>query len=145
MKKKIHFSLPTRIETFLLVTIVFLLFLADISLHKAADFGLDYKVTVFSGLQIKAIILFWVGIILYHILLVVLISRALLDRGTHHFYDAFTGIFILFGVAVILSGALFHFNPSPIPVFNIVVSVIDFYHFGIALQVIGLIYYSLTD
>jgi len=141
----INFRLPQRFEIFLLVVIALLLFLADINLNKVIDISLDHRVTVFGDITILAVSLFWSAIILFHIAVATLVIRAILDRGTHIFYDSIVGVMMLFGVSIVLAGALAHFNGQPVQFFSIMVSFINFYHFGILMIVVGLIYFALTD
>ena len=56
----INFEIPKKLELSLLVLMIFTLFLFDINRNKLADKGIDYSVTVFGYIHIKAFVLFWV-------------------------------------------------------------------------------------
>lgn len=144
MGKGISFRLPKRLEIFLLVAAALTLFLMDINVNKVADLGVDYRVTVFSSFQPLAINVFIFGLVLYHILLVGLILRAIVDKGTHLMWDALVGMIVVFGTYIVVSGAILQIQGIKALTFWDVLT-INFYHVGIALQIIGLLYYSLTD
>jgi|TARA_R100000049_G_scaffold4330_1_gene9794 hypothetical protein len=145
MTRKIRFALPKRFEITLLVAMVFLLFLSDINLNKSIDLGLDYRVTIFGDLMIKAILLFWLAIIMYHIILSILVIRAILETRTHYIFDWIVAVVMFFGTMILLSGALLHFSTDTVPVFVYTIGITSYYHFGILLQVFGAFYFALTE
>lgn len=145
-QKKIKYGLPDKIEGFLIGGMIFLLFLADILQNKIQDFGLDYPVSIWAGMTVLAINLFWIAIALYTIFLTLIISRSIWTRGTSHKLDVAVGIMAFIGLVIVVVGAIgaFYFQPpEPIPwVYNI--PQITFYHIGMALEVIAGLYFSIT-
>ncbi len=145
-KRKIHFRPPKRLEVILIATAIFVLFLADVTQNKVLDLGLNYKVSFIEGVTVLAITLFWIAIIVYHILLFTLILNSLFKKRTHHIYDAIFGILALFGVTVIVSGALLSIYTTDIPFFGISIPAITYYHvFGILPQIIAMAWFASTE
>tara|TARA_Y100000034_G_C6843157_1_gene381666 strand:- start:608 stop:1051 length:444 start_codon:yes stop_codon:yes gene_type:complete len=140
----INLRLPKRFEIFLLVMVALTLFLTDVNVNKVSDLGVSYQVTVFGNWQPLAVNVFVFGLVIYHLFLIALIFRALIDRGTHLFYDSIVGGIVLFGTYIVVSMAVLQMQGIDTLSFW-KISVINFYHIGITIQISGLIYYSLTD
>tara|TARA_Y100000310_G_C20685663_1_gene818771 strand:+ start:1248 stop:1715 length:468 start_codon:yes stop_codon:yes gene_type:complete len=147
----IKFKPPERVEVVLLVLMVFTLFLADVNQNKFNDFGLDYKVTFYQDLgalgtfQMKAITLFWVAIIIFHILLVSVFTLSILKRGTFYGFDLIAGIVALLGLVILVSGALLTIYTAKVPVFWGTIAVVTYYHVGILLEVLAGLWFASTE
>jgi len=142
---KISFEPPRKLELALLVIMIFTLFLFDINLNKLNDKGLNYEATVFGDFKIKSIVLFWSSIIVYHIILFAIYTRSILSKGTHHVLDYIFGTLTAFGTLILISGALLHFYSESFPFFTTTLSTITYYHIGIGLQVLGSIWFAVTE
>lgn len=145
-KKLVKYAIPSKIESILIGMLFLLLFLFDILQNKFQDLGLDYEVTVFSGLTFTAITGFWIALIIYLFIFFALIIRSAWDRATHPNIDYFIGIITLFGLFMIVTGAIggiyFGTNEGITWLFNL--KQINLYHIGVALQVIGALYFLVT-
>jgi len=142
---KVSFEFPKRLEIVLLVLMIFTLFLFDINLNKLTDKGLDYKAAIFGEIMIKSIILFWSSIIVYHLILFTLYTRAVLSKGTHHIWDFIFGAVSVFGTLILISGALLHFYSETLPFFGSIIKTITYYHIGIGLQIVGAVFFAITE
>ena len=141
----VDWEFPKKLEIAMLVLMVFSLFLFDINLNKLSDKGMDYEVTVFGDMKIPALTLFWASIIVYHLLLIGIYTRAIMKEGTHYVIDYIVGAVQMFGTLILLSGAWGHFYFETINLGFTTIKTITYYHVGIALQVIGSFWWATTD
>ena len=145
--RSIRLGLPDKIEGFFLGGMFLFLYWQDVLQNKFQDLGLGHQVTWITGITTKAINLFWVTIIFYHIFLFSVIARSIwLKRSTHHYLDFIIGAIMIIGIFFVITGAIagIYFETN-VPIewfFNI--TQINIYHIGIAIQIIGALYFSIT-
>lgn len=137
---------PRRVEVILLVIATLFLFLTDLLQNKYLDNGLEHKVHFISSVTIKALTLFWYSFAIYLILALILFAYAINKKKTSSYWDIlFSGIGI-FGICVILLGAVGGIYSTTFPFFGGELAQITMYHlFGILPQIIMLLYFAVTD
>lgn len=145
-ERQIKFGFPDLLESFLIGALFLFLFLFDVLQNKFQDLGLDYRVHITSGITFNAIAGFWVVILIYHIILMALIVRSVWEKGTHHIWDYIIGALTLIGLFIIIAGAIagIYFDASEAISWMFNIKQITFYHMGVALQVIGALYFLMT-
>jgi hypothetical protein len=95
---------------------------------------------------IKALALdVWViFLILFHLALVGLFLMSLRSKATSRVFDVFIGIFALFGVAILLAGAIVQIYSQTIHFLFMNFNSLDFYHLGVYIEVFAGVYWALT-
>lgn len=142
---KINFKLPTRFEwgLFILAGIALIIFDWTQNMFQSTQ-DLDYLLWGF----IPALTLFWISFIVYHVFLFIAYARALSRRTTHYIWDWLAGTIAFAGMFFLLVGGIgaMYFQPSEALPFFFNMPQIDVWHFlGIALQIVGLLYFILTE
>lgn len=135
-----------RIQVISLIFLVLSLFLMDVNLNIITAYGL-IKVTVIGSTQIDASSLFWLGFILSLVFYFITCTRSLYIRRTHLTkFDIIFGTIGTIGLMIILSGGLLAFwnDDLLIPIFKYSVERISYYHIGIGLSLISVVYFALT-
>ena len=149
-KKKIKFGRPDKWEVLFIVlySLAFYLF-NDIVNIMSYRGGYSITSGVISGLQIPLVPLMWTMFVLFHIFLMIVIGRSIWRKqdSTHHYLDLIMGIFILLGVFMLLIPTILMLSGFGtdyiIPwLFNL--GRTTTYHIGVAIQVIGMIYFAMT-
>jgi hypothetical protein len=146
-QRRIQFGLPSKVEGFLIGGMIFLLFMVDIIQNEIQNFGLGYYVTfATAGHLIKAIDLFWIGILLFTIFAVFVFSRSIWEGRTDRKIDIFFGGLMFVGLVLLIAGAIGAFNFQPaqgVPWFYGLPQ-ITIYHIGMLMEIIAGLYFAIT-
>ncbi|MFA5855790.1 MAG: hypothetical protein WC867_00395 [Candidatus Pacearchaeota archaeon] len=150
--EKVAFSVKDfiidRMEILALILFVLCLFLLDVNLNKIMDNGLDVYPTVIGDYNVLSTSAFWFGFIAAFIIFIFISFRSVYERKSNlGFFDGIFGIVGIIGLMVILSGGLlafFHDSSLEFPFFSYTVTRVTYYHTGIALSILSLIYFALT-
>lgn len=135
-----------KVDLMSLIFFVLALFLLDVNLNMIASYGIGMRSPVFNGNTISATSLFWFGFILMGICLFLICVRSLERRKAFRFFDILFVVAGILGSGIILSGGLLIFFGGDnfiIPFFSFMINRIDFYHFGIGLSILTIIYFAL--
>lgn len=142
---KWKWELPSRFELLLLALASICLIIFDFAQNM---YQKPASIHVNTILGVEAITVFWVFFVLYAFFLVWLYALAIYSRGTSHKWDFLFGSLAIVGSMFILVGAIasIYYEPSEGVSFFYNISQITLYHFfGIALQIISLGYFFLTE
>jgi hypothetical protein len=146
-KKRLQFGLPSKVEGFLIVGMVFLLFLIDILQNKIQDFGMDYVVTyATAGKVMPAIDIFWIAIFLFTFFAALVFGRSIREGRTDRKIDLIFGTMMFIGLVLIVAGAIaafLHAAPQPVPWFYGIPQ-ITFYHIGMLMEIVAALYFGIT-
>jgi hypothetical protein len=149
MKKwKLNFGLPSNFELGFVVLAFLFFIVMDASQNIGQNFvssGTSFTVLTWWGLS--AILSWWIFFSLYNIMLFIVFGRALRTRGTSYKYDVIAGIVGFVGLLFILGAGIFAFYGSgdtPIP-YLLGLPQITAYHFGIACELLALLYFIVTE
>lgn len=143
---KIDFRLPDRFELGLFVLAGLFLILFDYAQNTYQHFmDINHPTIVFG---MTAINLFWITFILYHIVLFIAYFRSIRKKGTHYIWDWIFGSLAFIGMFFLLVGGIgaIYFTPTEGLPFFFNIGQITVYHFGgIVLQIVGLVYFMVTE
>jgi hypothetical protein len=145
MAKKINFRLPNRFELGMFILAFILFGILDYAQNLFQDTENINAVTRFG---ISAINLFWVSVILYHIVLFTAIFRAYNAKSTHYVYDFIFGTLAIVGVYGIVGGAIggiYYQTNEAIPWFFGLTQITIYHIFGVGLQVMAFIWFASTE
>jgi magnesium-transporting ATPase (P-type) len=127
---------------------VFALFLLDVNANLIGAYGQDTQVNLFNGRTVPATYMFWTGFIFLLLSFLVMALRSMYHpKGYPSKLDILFSIIGVLGLMIILSGGLliFWFNNSlEIPFFSYTLTRITYYHVGIVLEVIVVLYFAIT-
>jgi len=141
---KLKFEMPGRFEWGLFILAGLLLILFDWT-QNAFQTHKDLYVHV---LGVPAIYMFWGIFVAYHAILFTAYARAIIDRGTHYKLDWAFGSLLFIGMFFLLVGGIgaMYFSAEEGLPFFFNLAQISVYHFGgIAVEIIGLSYFIVTD
>lgn len=141
---KVKFELPGRFEWGLFILAGLLLVLFDWTQNAFQT----HKNLYIYVLGIPAIYMFWITFIGYHIILFIAYGRALRNRSTHYKLDWAFGSLLFVGMFFLLVGGIgaMYFSAEEALPFFFNIAQISIYHFGgIAVEIIGLGYFIVTD
>lgn len=107
----------------------------------------DVSINVLSIFGIKALTLFWIFILAYHVVLFTAIFRAYAKKGTHYVWDFMFGTLAILGVYIMIGGAIagIYYGTADLVPWFFHLSQINFYHLGVFLQVITFAWFVSTD
>jgi len=146
--RKFKSLLADKILMLSLILFIFSLFILDVNANNIGAYGLDTQVNLIRGERIPATTMFWTGFIGACFFFFLTTIRSLYHKKKYPSkLDLFFGLIGVIGLMIILSGGLlifWHNNALVIPLFSSSVTRIGFYHTGIALSVISIIYFALT-
>lgn len=143
--KKVFLS---KFELFSVLVFIFALFLLDVNLNLIASYGMNTNVPVFQGNVVPATSMFWLGFIAMSVCFFVICVRSFHRRKRFRGFDVLFSIAGIIGWGIILSGGLLIFfggDDFVIPFFSMLVNRIDYYHVGIGLEVLTVLYFALTN
>lgn len=136
-----------KIELLALLFFIMGIFLLDVNLNMIAVFGGDVKAPVFNGNLVSSMSMFWFGFLVTSFSFLLFSIRSLYKRKVFKKFDLFFAIIGIIGLAIIFAGGLLIFAGGDnlvIPFFSHNIARIDFYHLGIVLEFITILYFSLT-
>jgi hypothetical protein len=148
VRKSFTNVLLRKFELFCVLLFIFALFLLDVNLNLIASYGLSTNVPVFNGIVVAASAMFWVGFIAMSVCLFIVCVRSFHRRKSFLGFDTLFSLFGIIGWGIILSGGLLIFfggDDFVIPFFSLMVNRIDYYHVGIGLEVLTIIYFALMN
>lgn len=138
-----------KLEIFSLILFIFAMFLLDVNANNIAAFGTSAVVTVFQDIRTTSASMFWLGFLVGLLSFIVFCMTSISQRkGALKKVDLFFTIIGGIGLGIILSGGLLYFaNGSSdfiIPIFSWELARTSFYHIGIAIEAITVLYFALT-
>lgn len=137
-----------KIELLALLFFLGGLFLMDVNLNNIGAYGLDITVGVFGAKEVPATNMVWTGFIIAIASYFVIAIRSLYKRHNNlRLWDIVFGTIGVLGLMITLSGGLllfWHSNALQIPFFSLPLTRITYYHIGIAINTITLLYFALT-
>lgn len=145
--KKIRKVFLDKVEVLAVLLFIFALFLLDVNLNQIAAFGLDKTQTVFGSVKVYSSSMFWFGFIVMTLCLLIVSIRSFYRKHNAKFFDYSFVILGIIGWGIILSGGLLIFfggDDAIIPFFSFLIERINYYHFGIGLEILTIIYFALT-
>jgi hypothetical protein len=83
-------------------------------------------------------------LILFHLCLVGLFVMSLRSKATNGLFDFIVGIVALFGVAILLAGAIVQIYSPTIHFLFMTFNSLDFYHVGVYIEILAGVYWALT-
>ena len=143
-KKAIVFATPHRLELVLLSFYFLFFFIADLAQNKFLDLGLDYRVIVFWNQTALALDVWLLFLIAFHVCLVGLFMLSLKQKDTNTVYDFVVGTIALFGVGILLAGAIVQIYANTVHIFFTTMPSINLYHLGIYCEVFAGFYWAFT-
>lgn len=149
---KITIGRPDRWEVFFMVLYGSFLYLFNdmVNLISTDPLGINAVGTIISGVKVPLVGIMWFSFVMFHIFLMVVIGRSMWKKGidqTHHYYDLTAGIIILLGTFFMLIPTIVMLmgqGPDWIMPWFFNIGRITLYHIGIAIQVLGLVYFAFT-
>jgi hypothetical protein len=146
MKKwKFAFGKPTRFELgFVILAFLFFIWM-DASQNIGQGSAEPFKTMTWWGLS--AIFSFGLFFALYNVMLFVVFGRALRSRKTSYKYDVIAGITGFVGLLFILGAGIFAFYGDADTLIPYLLNLpqITAYHFGIACELLALLYFIITE
>jgi hypothetical protein len=135
-----------KIELFGLLFFLGGLFLFDVNLNNIGAYGIDTTSKVIGGSVISTAAMVWFGFIVALLGYCVTVIRSFYKRQDKlTYFDAVFGIIGTIGLMITLAAGLllfWHDNSLVIPGINI--TRISFYHLGIGLDLLALVYFAAT-
>jgi len=147
IKKRFRNLFFDKVEMLSIIFFIFGIFLLDVQLNLIAVYGSDVAVPVFAGKTVSAMSLFWLGMIVSCISFIVFGIRSLYKKEVIKKLDLSFAIIGGMGLSIIFAGGLLIYAGGDnliIPFFTKNIARIDLYHFGIFLDFITIMYFSLT-
>ncbi len=124
------------------------IFLLDVNANHIGAYGLGIEENFINGIKVRATDMFWLGFIISSLSFFVIILRSMFYHKTYPTkLDIVFGAIGVIGLMIILSGGILLFwHPSslPIPFFGVEIIRASYYHFGIGLSIISILYFALT-
>jgi hypothetical protein len=147
--KKIKLVFFDKIEMLSLIFFILALFMADVCLNLIFTDGINTKVPIIFNYVTTATSCFWLGFIAMLFFFLLISFRSIYKRKSKlGVFDAIFGVIGVIGLMLTLSGGLLVFYiPQTylmIPFFTYEISRITYYHFGIFLDILSIIYFALT-
>ena len=140
--------LKDKVELLALLFFLGGLFLMDVNLNNIGAYGLDVTVGLFGTKEVPATNMVWTGFILAIASYFIIAIRSLYKRQNNlKVLDAIFGALGTIGLMITLSGGIllfWHSNALQIPFFSFHLTRITYYHIGIAIDAITLLYFAIT-
>ena len=131
-----------------LLFFILALFLMDVNLNLISAAGLNTIVPVYGNTVVKASSMVWLGFLLALLFFFIISFRSLYKRKQHLTkWDILFGTIGIIGLMITLSGGLLLFTNQidlVIPFFSYNIPRVLYYHTGIGLDLIAVIYFALT-
>lgn len=137
-----------KVEILSVVLFILAIFLMDVNLNIISAYGVETRVTVLNDLRLDSVSLFWLGFIASLFFFFLVSIRSLYKRQRHLTkFDITFGAIGVVGLMIILSGGIllfWHDNSLIIPFFVYRLTRVTYYHIGIGLSLISIVYFALT-
>lgn len=150
---KLKILLARKVEVLSMVFFILAIFLLDVNANVIGAYGQGITVNIINGIRYPATTMFWAGFIAACLFFIILATRTIYHplkaRSTlRKKFDLIFGIIGTLGLMIILSGGMllfWHNNALQIPFFSIPLTRIGFYHSGVAILLLTILYYALTN
>jgi len=147
--KKIKSVFFDKVEMLSLIFFILALFLADVCLNLISADGINTRTPIFGDHSMTAASGFWIGFIGMLFFFLLISFRSVYKRKNKlGIFDAVFGIIGVIGLMITLSGGMILFynqqTYSIIPFFAYSLTRINYYHFGILLDILSIIYFAIT-
>jgi len=146
--RKIFYFFIDRLEIIAFIFFVLAIFLADVNLNMIMAYGKDVQVTVIGMNKVNSTSAFWFGFIAAVILFFFISLRSVYERKNKlGLFDGIFGIIGVIGLMITLSGGLlafWHDSGLEIPFFKYTLTRVNYYHIGIAMDLLSLLYFAIT-
>ena len=134
---------------FIVLYSLFLYLFNDIVNVMSGRGGWEITTHLISNVPINLVGLMWFSFVMFHIFLMIVIGRSIWKKqdSTHHYIDLIAGIFVIFGVFLLLISTILmleNFGVNYMIPWLFGIGRGTLYHIGIFLQVAGLIYFAMT-
>jgi len=124
------------------------LFVFDVNANNIGAYGLGTKVGVINNNAVPATSMFWLGFLVTAACFFIIAIRSMFYHKEYPTkLDVLFGAIGITGLMIVLSGGMllfWHNNALLIPFFSWELTRITYYHFGIGISLISLIYFALT-
>lgn len=145
--KKTKKILADKVNMISLVLFILSLFLLDVNANIIGAYGHDVKVNFIAGIKFDATSMFWLGFICAAFFFFLVSTRSLYHKRKYPRLDLFFAVIGAIGLMIILSGGMILFwlnNSTEIPFFGHSITRIAYYHIGIGLELLTMIYFAIT-
>lgn len=147
MTKKIKFSLPENMweRLGLIITSIFGVMMWILA-NKLMVFGITYDVSFLVGITMRAIDLFWIALVLFHIGLMFLITRSVIIGGTKNYIDGVAGFVATVGIFSLISSTIagIYFGNNPV-IWLFGIKQFTLFSVGFMLEAVALIFFAITE
>ena len=138
-----------KLEMFSVIVFIFSLFLLDVNANMLMAYGKEVMVTVFGDIFVASTSMFWLGFLIgLASFLTFTMTSIVMRKGALKKLDVFFAIIGGVGLGIILSGGLLVFGEmgelTTIPFFFWTLSRATYYHIGIGLEILTVLYFTLT-
>lgn len=145
--KKTKKILADKINMISLVFFILSIFLLDVNSNMIGAYGKDIQVNFIAGIKFYATSMFWLGFIAAAFFFFLVSTRSLYHKRKYPKLDLFFAVIGAIGLMIILSGGMILFwldNGAIIPFFGHEFTRIAYYHTGIGLELVTMIYFAIT-
>jgi len=145
--KKVKMIFADKVNMASLLLFILSLFLLDVNANIIGAYGNDIKVNFIRGIKFDATSMFWLGFIAAAFFFFLVSTRSLYHKRKYPRMDLFFAVIGSVGLMIILSGGLllfWHSNSLEIPIFGYKLTRINYYHTGIGLELLTMVYFALT-
>lgn len=136
-----------KVELMAIIFFILALFLLDVNVNMLAVYGPEITVPVMNDIRVTAASMFWLGFIIATFSFFIFSIRSMYKRKRLVKLDIFFVVLGAIGLSIILSGGILLFGPNDnlqIPFFKWMLTRVTFYHIGIGLSLLTVIYFALT-
>ncbi len=134
-------------ETIAILFFIFAIFLLDVNANVIAMSGNQVLVPVFNDIVVKATSMFWLGLIVATISFFIFAIRSMYKRHVKKARDIFFVVLGVLGWGIIFAGGVLIMagcGNFVMPFFDYSIPRVSFYHFGLGLTIVTVIYFALT-
>ena len=137
-----------KAEVLALVLFILSIFLLDVNANIIGAYGPDVNVNIIEGIRIPSTWFFWIGFLGALVFFLILALRQKYRKKKYNsFFETLFIIVGTVGLMIILSGGMllfWHDNYVLIPLFTKQIARITYYHIGITLELLTILYFALT-
>lgn len=137
-----------KVQMLSLIFYILALFILDVNANNIGAYGIDTYVNFINGIKFPATSMFWFGFLAACFFFLLTTVRSLYHSKRYPTkFDLFFSILGIAGLMIILSGGMlifWHNNALIIPFFSLQITRITYYHIGIGLSIVSLLYFALT-
>jgi hypothetical protein len=137
-----------KVELLSLLFFILSIFLIDVNLNMIGAYGLKTEVNFFNETKFASSSLVWLGFLLAFLFFFIIAIRSMYKRQKKLTkFDIFFGTIGVLGLMITLSGGLLLFYQDAlllIPFFSYTLTRATYYHIGLVLNFISVLYFALT-